>query len=121
MILTDTVGFIRDLPKALVQAFRATLEELEQADLFLHVVDASSPHREEQMESIERILHDMGLGLTERVTFYNKCDRIDDPLERLALDRRDGALSGSALDRPTLLPLMERLEETIDRLENRRG
>jgi len=120
VILTDTVGFIRDLPRPLVQAFRATLEELEQADLFLHVVDASSPHRDEQMESIERILHDMGLGKTERVTFYNKCDRIDDPLERLALERRDGALTGSAMSRPTLLPLMERLEETIDRLEAKR-
>ena len=120
VILTDTVGFIRELPETLVKAFRATLEELEQADLFLHVVDASSPYREEQMESIERILHDMDLGQTERVTFYNKMDQVEDPLEAAALARRADAITGSALDRKSLLPLMERLQETIDRLEAKR-
>ena len=113
VILTDTVGFIRDLPKTLLQAFQATLEELEQADLFLHVVDASSPYREEQKESVERILRDMDLGKTELVTFYNKCDLIEDPDELAALIRRDGALFGSAKDRPSLIPLMERLDRSL--------
>ena len=113
VILTDTVGFIRELPKTLVQAFRATLEELEQADLFLHVVDASSPYRDEQKESIERILNDMDLGMTQRVVFYNKIDRVDDPLDEAALRREDGFV-GSALDRNSLRPLMEYMETLLD-------
>ena len=64
VIITDTVGFIRDLPKDLVAAFRATLEELDDADLLLHVVDAADPAHDEQIEAVERILD--GLGLAER-------------------------------------------------------
>jgi GTP-binding protein HflX len=114
VILTDTVGFIRDLPKTLVQAFQATLEELEQADLFIHVVDASSPHRDEQKESIERILHDMELGRTPRIVFYNKIDLVEDPKEEAALRRQD-AYVGSARTRATLRPLMEHIEALIAR------
>ena len=114
VILTDTVGFIRELPKTLVQAFQATLEELEQADLFLHVVDGASPHRDEQKESIERILHDMDLGTTPRIVFYNKIDLVKDPQEEAALRRQD-AYVGSAKDRPSLRPLMEQIELLIDR------
>ncbi len=114
MILTDTVGFFRALPKPLVQAFQATLEELEQADLFIHVVDAASPHRDEQKESIERILHDMDLGATPRLVFYNKIDLVADPLEEAALRRQD-AYVGSAKVRSSLRPLMEQIEALIDR------
>ena len=114
VILTDTVGFIRELPKTLVQAFQATLEELEQADLFLHVVDGASPHRDEQKESIERILHDMDLGTTPRIVFYNKIDLVKDPQEEAALRRQD-AYVGSAKDRASLRPLMEQIELLIDR------
>ena len=114
VILTDTVGFIRELPKTLVQAFQATLEELEQADLFIHVVDASSPHRDEQQESIERILNEMELGRTPCIVFYNKIDLVDDPQEEAAL-RRKGAYVGSARTRLTLRPLMEEIEALVDR------
>src|SRR5439155_15535652 len=61
VIITDTVGFIRDLPRDLVAAFRATLEELEDASLLLHVVDAADAARDEQIEAVERILTSLGL------------------------------------------------------------
>ena len=62
VIITDTVGFIRDLPQDLVAAFRATLEELSDADLLLHVIDASDPHLETKMEAVTRVLRDLDLA-----------------------------------------------------------
>jgi GTP-binding protein HflX len=72
--LSDTVGFIRDLPHALVAAFRATLEETAQADLLLHVVDASSPHRDAQVEQVNKVLIDIGAGALPQVRVLNKID-----------------------------------------------
>ena len=66
VIITDTVGFIRDLPKDLVAAFRATLEELDDADLLLHVVDAADPARDEQVEAVEQILDGAGAAARSR-------------------------------------------------------
>lgn len=73
--LTDTVGFITDLPKDLVNAFRATLEELSDADLLLHVLDASNPEWRRQSDAVETILHDLGLENAPRLTMFNKSDR----------------------------------------------
>src|SRR5438067_1186135 len=75
VIITDTVGFIRDLPKDLVAAFRATLEELEDADLLLHVVDASDPRHDEQAQAVERVLSTLDVAATPRLLVYNKADR----------------------------------------------
>ena len=72
--LADTVGFITDLPKDLVNAFRATLEELRDADLLLHVIDGSSPRRLEQRRAVEGILHDLELDRAPRLIIYNKAD-----------------------------------------------
>jgi GTP-binding protein HflX len=72
--LSDTVGFIRDLPHALVAAFRATLEETAQADLLLHVVDASSAHRDAQVEQVNKVLIDIGAGALPQVRVLNKID-----------------------------------------------
>jgi len=72
--LADTVGFITDLPKDLVNAFRATLEELHDADLLLHVIDGSSPRRREQRRAVESILHDLELDRKPRLLVYNKAD-----------------------------------------------
>ena len=72
--LADTVGFITDLPKDLVNAFRATLEELRDADLLLHVIDASSPRRREHRRAVESILHDLELDREPRLVVYNKSD-----------------------------------------------
>ncbi|CAM3429645.1 GTPase HflX [Paenibacillus lupini] len=74
VILTDTVGFIQNLPHDLVAAFRATLEEVLEADLVLHVVDGSSPMRDEQMAVVEKILGDLGAAGTPNLTIYNKKD-----------------------------------------------
>jgi GTP-binding protein HflX len=74
VVLSDTVGFIRDLPHSLVAAFRATLEETVRADLLLHVVDASSPARDEQQEEVNKVLAEIGASDTPQVRVYNKID-----------------------------------------------
>lgn len=76
VIITDTVGFIRDLPEDLVAAFRATLEELESADLLLHVVDVTDPERESQIVAVEKILDELGLLKTPRILVFNKGDQL---------------------------------------------
>jgi GTP-binding protein HflX len=76
--LSDTVGFIRDLPHKLVQAFRATLTEAAHADLLLHVVDASSPLADEQIAEVERVLAEIGADAIPQILVYNKLDRLDD-------------------------------------------
>ncbi len=75
ILLTDTVGFIQKLPHHLVQAFRATLEELKYADILLHVVDASNPNRQEQMQVVYKTLDDLGCSDTPVITLFNKMDR----------------------------------------------
>jgi GTPase len=110
--LSDTVGFIRDLPHKLVEAFQATLQEAADADLLLHVVDASSPHVLEQRTEVERVLDEIGAAAVPQVLVYNKCDRLEDSrLPRQAVDwveRPNGqrsrrvflsALDGSGVDR----------------------
>jgi GTP-binding protein HflX len=74
ILLADTVGFIRHMPKELKVAFRATLEELQDAGLFLHVVDLTSQYKQEEIEAVERILEEMGLSETPRILVFNKAD-----------------------------------------------
>jgi GTPase len=76
--LSDTVGFIRDLPHSLIEAFQATLQEAADADLLLHVVDAASPELAEQMKEVERVLGEIGAGEVEQVVVFNKIDRLDE-------------------------------------------
>jgi GTP-binding protein HflX len=76
--LSDTVGFIRDLPHKLVEAFEATLQEAADADLLLHVVDAASPNLAEQMAEVERVLTEIGADAVPQVLVYNKCDLLDE-------------------------------------------
>ena len=94
LVLADTVGFIRSLPKELVEAFKATLEELHSADLLVHVLDASHPEMEAQLEAVEAILADMGLQATPRVLVLNKWDAVPSGM--------DGAEDGEALPREAL-------------------
>ena len=77
VVLADTVGFIRDLPHDLVAAFRSTLAEARDADLLLHVVDASDPERDERIADVERVLHEIGAGDLPQVLVYNKIDLLD--------------------------------------------
>lgn len=100
VVITDTVGFIRDLPKDLKAAFRATLEELEDADLLLHVVDASDPAREAQIGAVEAILGELGLLDRPRLLVYNKVDKVEGEGRHLAPSGgvAVSALTGAGLD-----------------------
>jgi GTP-binding protein HflX len=114
VIITDTVGFLRDLPKDLMDAFRATLEELKYADLLLHVVDVSHPRFEEQMNAVEKILVDLDLQRTPLQRVFNKVDKID----REAADglcRAFGAIGISALEPTTFPALVQAMEEKLFR------
>ena len=75
--LSDTVGFIRDLPHKLVEAFQATLQESADADLLLHVVDAASPVLDDQMAEVQRVLAEIGADAVPQLIVYNKCDRLE--------------------------------------------
>lgn len=76
--LSDTVGFIRDLPHKLVEAFEATLQEAADADLLLHVVDAGGPNRLEQIAEVQRVLRDIGADRVPQLIVFNKADRLDE-------------------------------------------
>ena len=90
-LLTDTVGFIRKLPHHLVDSFKATLEEVSQADLLLHVVDASHPLVDEQVDAVFGVLRDLGLGDKPIVTVLNKMDRPEAKLNEARLLAKLGA------------------------------
>jgi GTP-binding protein HflX len=75
--LSDTVGFIRDLPHGLIDAFQATLQEAADADLLLHVVDAANPNYPEQIEEVQRVLHEIGASEVRQVVVFNKIDALD--------------------------------------------
>jgi GTP-binding protein HflX len=74
--LSDTVGFIRDLPHGLIDAFQATLQEAADADLLLHVVDAANPHHPEQVAEVQRVLHEIGAGAVPQLVVFNKIDAL---------------------------------------------
>ena len=112
VIVTDTVGFIRDLPQELVGAFRTTLEELREADLLVHVVDASAADVEVQISAVVEILEDLNLDLIPRALAFNKCDRISQT-EADLLCRRYQAIGVSALHPDTLHPLLDHLERQL--------
>ncbi len=118
VIITDTVGFIRDLPRELMTAFRATLEELENADLLLHVIDIHHPQYQKQVRSVERILEELDLSHIPTLRVLNKQDRLkpDD------LAKRVNILKGvpiAAIDSRTLHPLIDAMDRyfTVGRLD----
>ncbi len=110
VLFTDTVGFIDKLPHDLVAAFRATFEEIAEADLILRIVDISHPGAEAHIKAVDRILHDLGATGSKTLTVWNKIDRIEDmePLQDHVL--RISALRGDGLDR-----LLERVETILNR------
>lgn len=109
VIITDTVGFISDLPPSLIGAFKATLEELEDADLLLHLVDLSNPRFDEQIKSVDKILADLELGTQQRLLVFNKSDQV--PAEDLLhLCRRYDAIPVSALERKSFGPLLDEMQ-----------
>jgi GTPase len=113
VIVNDTVGFIRDLPPDLIAAFRATLEEIDDSDLLIHLVDASNPRWQQQLESVERILNELGHTDIPRVIAFNKSDLLPpDELEAILRQVCQAAardcIAVSALKPETLRPLLER-------------
>ena len=118
VIITDTVGFIKNLPKELIVAFRATLEELESADLLLHVIDISNPRFKDQIESVEKILADLNLHNISLIRVLNKKDLVD----QATVDELTSALGGTAISanvESTLLPLIEKMETLIYHMKYR--
>ena len=77
VVVSDTVGFIRKLPHQLVEAFKATLEELEYADLLLHVIDVANPEWQHQAEVVEKLIVELGANEIPRIDVFNKCDRVE--------------------------------------------
>lgn len=114
VIVTDTVGFIRDLPQELLGAFRTTLEELREADLLIHVVDASAADVDVQISAVVKILQELNLASLPRTLVFNKCDRLP-PQEAELLCRRYQAIGVSAFQPATLEPLLSHLERELAR------
>ncbi|HKK94564.1 MAG TPA: GTPase HflX [Longimicrobiales bacterium] len=112
-LLTDTVGFIRKLPHHLVASFRSTLEEAREADVILHVQDASHPDRAEQEQVVEEVLEDLDLADRPQILVFNKMDAVE-PDAALALQEEIRARDGSA---PPALFVSAHVPETLDSLK----
>jgi GTPase len=89
LIIVDTVGFVRDLPHELIEAFHATLEETKEADLLLHVIDASDPQKAIKIEVVEKVLEELGAGAIPKLQVFNKIDLCHEFLPRIDLDSND--------------------------------
>lgn len=122
VLLSDTVGFIRKLPTTLVEAFRATLEEVVEAALLLHVVDASSPHASSYVEHVQHVLKEIGAEGTRQILVMNKADLVKDSQEQIVQARRIlqdanaesqvvpvSALTGEGMDR-----LLEAIDDALE-------
>ncbi len=112
VIITDTVGFISNLPKDLMAAFRTTFEELHEADLLLHIVDASCHDLPQKMKIVQDTLRELDLNDKPVITVFNKIDKCN-PLEIEGLIRQYTGLALSALDRNTFEPLMNEMESRL--------
>lgn len=120
VIVNDTVGFIRDLPPDLLTAFRATLEEITDSDLLVHLVDAANSRWPQQLESVERILGELDLSRIPRLTVFNKADVVDEDTLHAALRQASEGesrecLAIAATDARTVRPLIERIGAILAR------
>lgn len=111
--ISDTVGFIRNLPRELMESFRATLEELESADLLLHVLDASKDDARAQLDAIEKTLEDLDLASKPRILVLNKCDRLRLPEIDSLRKAFPAAVAVSASDGAGLADLLARIEREL--------
>jgi GTP-binding protein HflX len=115
IVINDTVGFIRDLPADLLAAFRATLEEIEDSDLIVHLVDAAHAGSRARIEAVERVLGELGYGEIPRLLVLNKVDRLDENGRAELLAAHDGAVAISALHRTGIGELLERIDLALPR------
>ncbi|CAN5345668.1 GTPase HflX [soil metagenome] len=118
IIINDTVGFIRDLPEALVAAFRATLEEISDSNLLCHVVDSSNPRAIQQIESVDKILQELKLNEIPQIIVLNKADLIDEMsleaiMRQISLDKSVEIVAVSAIQPKTLKPFVEKIGEIV--------
>lgn len=118
VIINDTVGFIRDLPPDLLEAFRSTLEEIGGSCLLIHVVDAANPRWQQQINSVGRILTQLQFDQIPRLLVFNKSDLIDRPtldsmIRRALVEWGAEALAIAATDRKSLLPMIHRIDEIL--------
>ena len=113
ILLTDTVGFIQKLPHSLVSAFHATLEEVTEADLLLHVVDCSNESAELQIGSVTEVLRELGAVEKPTLFVFNKCDNLDNEHLRSKLSRDREGVFVSARDGENLESLLERISEAV--------
>lgn len=111
-VITDTVGFIKELPADLMKAFKSTLEEMEDADLIIHLVDLSNPVFEDRIRTVERILEEIGLSGIPRVLVFNKTDLVEPAVAR-NLSKRYCAVQVSAVNPATLGPLLKELQDRL--------
>jgi GTP-binding protein HflX len=117
IILTDTVGFIRDLPKDLVAAFQTTLQELQEADVLVHVIDAHAQNPEQHITAVEHILTELGLQDIPCLRFFNKGDLIDmEGMQRLCT--RYKGIGGSALDEASLQVIQQEIGHLLFTLQS---
>ena len=114
VLFIDTVGFIKELPHHLVEAFKATLEEVAEADLLLHIVDASHPKAVEQAEAVDNVLKQIGASEKSAIVLLNKIDKVGEEsvIERLK-GRFNNSIAISALKKERLNELIERLQEQM--------
>lgn len=112
VIITDTVGFIRDLPEDLIGAFKATLDELHDANLLLHVVDLSRPHFDDQIQAVNKILSDLDLLGIPSLLIFNKVDLLEEERVR-RLSKRYQAIPVSATEKVGLMAITQGIEEVI--------
>jgi GTP-binding protein HflX len=115
VVVTDTVGFIRHLPAELLKAFAATLEELQEADLLVHVIDLSNPSFREQIQVVEELLRELKLSEIPCLKVFNKIDRENVGEQLLATARQEGVVV-SALDAATFAPFLERAEQLMGKI-----
>jgi GTP-binding protein HflX len=115
VIITDTVGFIQDLPKDLIVAFRATLEELKNADVLLHVIDISNPRHYEQVQSVERILTYLKLNHIPQVRGLNKIDKLGEA-SIAQITERLGGIPICAKDQKTLVRLIREMASLVEKM-----
>ena len=120
VVINDTVGFIRDLPETLVAAFRATLEEISDSDLLVHVVDSSNPNCLAHIESVEKILQEFELNDIPNLIILNKADLLSRPAinalkRQISVNKDNKIVAVSAVRPKTLNPLVEKIGEILEK------
>src|SRR5439155_20556228 len=113
LLVSDTVGFIDRLPHALVAAFRATLEEVAEADLVLHVIDAAAPDRDRRIAAVRQVLEEVGATEVPLIEVYNKCDQLTADERRRLQDQDPAALCISALQWDGVDELVETIASRV--------